>query len=140
MDIPGYNNRPILFFDGVCNLCNRWVQLVLKNDKKGQLVFASLQSRYGQRVQDELRKQYGSVPDSLVLYYKNKFYIRSSAALKTAKLMGGAWALLATGFIVPGFIRNAVYDWVARNRYKWYGRKDACMIPTPELKARFLPD
>lgn len=140
MNIPGYNDRPVLFFDGVCNLCNRWVQFVLRHDKKGSIVFASLQSHYGQLAQEELRKQYGAVPDSLVLYHNSKFYTRSAAALKTAQFMGGAWRLLTGGFIVPGFIRNRIYDWVARNRYKWYGKKDACMVPTPELKSRFLPE
>ena len=139
MDIPGYNNRPILFFDGVCNLCNHWVQFVIKRDRKKQMVFASLQSQYGQAAQQALLKEKGSIPDSLVLYYNNKFYTRSGAALKTAQLLGGTWQLLAAGFIIPGFIRNAIYDWVAHNRYKWYGRKDTCMIPGPELTDRFLP-
>jgi len=139
MDIPGYNDKPILFFDGVCNLCNKWVQFVIRNDKKKQIVFASLQSKYGQEAQQELKQQTGSVPDSLVLYHNNKFYTKSSAALKTATLMGGAWPILAIGFILPGFIRNGIYDIVARNRYKWYGKRDECMVPSPGLKARFLP-
>lgn len=139
MDIPGYNDRPILFFDGVCNLCNRWIQFVIKNDRKKQIVFASLQSKFGREAQEELRQRKGAVPDSLLLYYNNKFYTRSSAALKTAQLMGGTWQVFAVGFILPGFIRNGIYNWVSRNRYKWYGKRDECMIPTPELSARFLP-
>jgi len=139
MNIPGYNDKPVLFFDGVCNLCNGWVQFVIKRDKKKRIVFASLQSTYGQQAQEELRQQLGTVPDSLVLYYNNKFYTKSAAALKTAQLMGSIWQLAVAAWIVPGFIRNGIYDWVARNRYKWYGKKDTCMIPTPELSARFLP-
>lgn len=139
MDIPGYNDKPILFFDGVCNLCNSWVQFVLKHDRKKQLIFASLQSPYGQQAQQEIKKLHGSVPDSLILYYNHKFYTRSAAALKTAGLMGGMWPLLGIGFILPAFIRNALYDMVARKRYKWYGKREQCMIPAPGVMARFLP-
>jgi predicted DCC family thiol-disulfide oxidoreductase YuxK len=139
MDIPGYNDRPILFFDGVCNLCNNWVQYVLKHDRNKRIVFASLQSPYGQKVLQELKEMHGSVPDSLLLYCNSKFYTRSAAALKTAGLMGGAWPLLTIGFIIPSFLRNAIYDGLARKRYKWFGKRDSCMVPTPELAARFLP-
>ncbi|OJW81157.1 MAG: hypothetical protein BGO69_04465 [Bacteroidetes bacterium 46-16] len=139
MDIPGYNDKPILFFDGVCNLCNSWVQFVLKHDREKQLIFASLQSPYGQQAQQEIKKLQGSVPDSLILYHNNKFYTRSAAALKTAGLMGGMWPLLGIGFILPAFIRNAIYDMVARKRYKWYGKRGQCMVPAPGVMARFLP-
>ena len=137
MSLPG-KDHSILYFDGVCNLCNGVVQQVIKNDRKQQFLFASLQSGAGAAAQETIKQQYGKVPDSIILYHKGKYYIKSAAALKTARLLGGAWKLLAIGYILPPFFRNIVYDWVARNRYRWFGRQDTCMMPTEELNARFL--
>lgn len=137
MSLPG-NDHPILYFDGVCNLCNGVVQQVIKNDRKQQFLFASLQSAAGAAAQEAVKQQYGKVPDSIILYYRGKYYIKSAAALETAWLLGGAWKLLAVAYILPSFFRNIVYDWVARNRYRWFGRQDACMMPSKELNARFL--
>lgn len=130
-------NQPILFFDGVCNLCNASVQRVIKADQKGIFRFASLQSEAAQeRLADsdlnpeELK--------SVILYHRDQFYTRSNAVLESARLLGGTWSLLYVFKIIPRFIRDAIYDWVARNRYRWFGKKDACMLPTPELKNRFL--
>ncbi|HKK74639.1 MAG TPA: thiol-disulfide oxidoreductase DCC family protein [Saprospiraceae bacterium] len=130
-------NQPILFFDGVCNLCNASVQRVIKADQKGIFRFASLQSEAAQeRLADsdlnpeELK--------SVILYHRDQFHTRSDAVLESARLLGGAWSLLYIFKIIPRFIRDGVYDWVARNRYRWFGKKDACMLPTPELKNRFL--
>ena len=127
----------MILFDGVCNLCNGAVQFVIKRDKKKYFSFASLQSGEGQK----LSVQYGlPVNDfnSFILVENGKAYTRSTGALRVIKKLKGLWPLLYGFMIVPGFIRNAVYDWIARNRYKWFGKKDECMIPTPELKARFL--
>lgn len=135
--LPGSDN-PILFFDGVCNLCNGFVQFVIRNDKQSRFSFASLQSTAGNKVVQAYEQQQGKVPDSLILLYKGEFYTKSDAALMTARLLGGAWCFFLVGYIFPRFIRNAIYDKVAKNRYKWFGRKDECMIPTPELKSRFL--
>ena len=129
---------PILFFDGVCNLCNNFVQLVIKNDKQAKFRFSSLQSGTGDTVRQHLLQSMGPVPDSLILLYKGRFYFKSDAAIMTARLLGGAWSLLTLGYILPRFLRNAIYDRVARNRYKWFGKRDSCMIPTPELNERFL--
>lgn len=129
---------PILFFDGVCNLCNSTVQFIIKKDKRKILRFASLQSSTGQKVGMQLASIHGTMPDSLVLQRNGKLYIKSDAALQVSKLMGGAWPLLAVFLIVPRFIRDGIYDWVARNRYKWYGKQDECMMPTKELKERFI--
>jgi len=79
-----------------------------------------------------------NVPDSVILYYKGKYYSRSSAALRIARLLGGAWVVLYAGMILPRFIRDGIYEWIARNRYKWFGKRNECMIPTPGLRSRFL--
>lgn len=127
----------IILFDGVCNLCNGAVLFVIKRDKKDIFRFAALQSDQGQA----LKKRYGidtSKTDSIILIENDKAYIKSTAALRIARSMKGAYPLFFGFMIVPNFIRNWVYDFIARNRYKWYGRKDQCMIPTPELQAKFL--
>lgn len=130
--------RPILYFDGVCDLCNRWVQFVIRHDKKKQFLFASLQSVAGQKALSDLKQLTGKIPDSLVLWYKDRYYIKSSAVLKVMGLLGGLFRFLSVGYIFPFFLRNGIYDIVARNRYKWFGKRNECMIPTPDLKSRFL--
>lgn len=131
--------RPVLLFDGVCNLCNRAVQYVIKHDTRRRFLFASLQSDTGHKIMDAYKAAGNKLPDSMVLYYKGKYYTRSGAALRSAWLMGGFTAIWAIGLIVPPFIRNIVYDWVACHRYKWFGQMDVCMVPAPELNDRFLP-
>jgi predicted DCC family thiol-disulfide oxidoreductase YuxK len=132
------HKQPVLFFDGVCNLCNGLVQFVIRHDKKKQFLFASLQSAAGAAALDGLKKQSGEVPDSVILFYKGKYYARSSAAIMLARLLRGPWQLLSAGYIIPRFIRDAAYNFIARNRYKWFGRQEACWLPAPELKERFL--
>jgi predicted DCC family thiol-disulfide oxidoreductase YuxK len=131
-------HKKLILFDGVCNLCNASVLYVIKRDKKDLLMFAPLQSNIGKQI----IKQYNldtSKTDSILLYSKtNGLSVKSSAALQIAKHLGFPNNLMSIFFIVPPFIRNWVYDFIAKNRYKWYGKKDACMIPTPELKAKFL--
>jgi len=130
--------KPIILFDGVCNLCNNAVQFIIRHDPDEKFLFASLQSEFGQ----QLMKQY-SLPsenfNSFILVQDNKVYNKSTGALKVAKELIGTWKLLYIFIVVPRFIRDAVYTWIANNRYKWFGKKDDCMIPTPQLKARFLP-
>jgi predicted DCC family thiol-disulfide oxidoreductase YuxK len=132
------SDRPLLLFDGVCNLCNSFVQTIIRNDKRQLFRFSSLQSGTGQRVLQYIQQNTGTVPDSLILLYRGKLYFKSDAALKTASLLKGKWLFLTAGYIVPRFIRNIIYDIVARNRYRWYGKRDECMMPTPELNSRFL--
>ena len=127
----------ILLFDGICNLCNRSVQYVIKHDPHAAFTFASLQGEHGQ----QLLKQYNLPPDDLnsfVLIQNNKAYTRSTAALKVAKQLNGTIQLLYGFIIVPVFLRDAVYKLIAHNRYKWFGKRNECMIPTPALKERFL--
>lgn len=129
------SNEPIIFFDGVCNLCNASVQWIILRDKKKQFRFAPLQ---GNTAKELLKISQDEAPQSVILYHKGKVFNKSSAALRIAILLGFPFNLTGIFFIVPSFIRNIVYDWIARNRYRWFGKKDACMIPTPELKTLFL--
>ena len=131
------NSQPIILFDGICNLCDGAVQFVIKHDPENQFLFASLQSEAGQR----LLKQYKlSIENfnSFILIQDEKVYNKSTGALKVARQIKGVWSWLYIFIIIPAFIRDTVYTWIAQNRYKWFGKKEACMIPTPELKARFL--
>jgi predicted DCC family thiol-disulfide oxidoreductase YuxK len=131
------NDKPIVLFDGVCNLCNSVVQFIIKRDKKKQFLFASLQGKTGQEVLKKFNLPSADF-DSFIVLEGDKVYTRSTAALHMLKKMSGGWKFLYGFIIVPRFIRNAVYDWIARNRYKWYGKRNECMIPTPDLKERFL--
>jgi predicted DCC family thiol-disulfide oxidoreductase YuxK len=130
-------DKPVILFDGVCNLCNRSVQFIIKRDTKKKFLFASLQGKTGGEI---LKKFDLPVNDfnSFILAEGDRIYTRSTAALRIARQLSGGWKLLYGFMIIPAFIRNAVYNWIARNRYKWFGKKDECMIPTPELKERFL--
>lgn len=127
----------IILFDGVCNLCNSSVQFVIKHDKDKKFMFASLQSTAGQL----LLKQF-DLPlqdfNSFILIENEKVFLKSTAALMVAKQLKGAVKLLYGFIIVPPFIRNGAYNFIAKNRYKWFGKKESCILPTAELKARFL--
>ena len=129
--------KPIILFDGVCNLCNNSVQFVIRHDKTSRFSFAALQSKTGQILLQRFNlPQQGF--DSFVLIQNDKVFLKSTAALTVAKQLDGPVKLLYSFIIVPAFIRNAIYNFIAKNRYKWFGKKDYCMIPTPALKARFL--
>ncbi len=127
------SNNPVIFYDGLCALCNKSVQFVIKRDRKKIFRYAALQSAYAQQ---ELGNDIQF--DSFVLWHKGKLYTKSTAALKVLWLLDGVWALGSIAMIVPAFIRNAVYDWVARNRYKWFGKYESCPLPTAEQRALFL--
>jgi len=131
------DERPIVLFDGVCNLCNRSVQFIIRKDKKKQFLFASLQGKTGQEVLKRFKLPVDNF-NSFLLVEGDHVYTQSTAVLKMLKKLGGGWKLFYAFIIVPKFIRNAVYNWIARNRYKWYGKRDECMVPTPELRERFL--
>lgn len=130
-----YDN--IIFFDGVCNLCNASVRFVIKRDTSKRFKFASLQSDYAASVFRKLNFNSVGV-DSIVLLENGKFYVRSTAALKMARHLSGLWQILYAFIIIPPFIRDAVYDFVARNRYKWFGKKEYCEVPSAETRGRFL--
>lgn len=130
-------NLPVLLFDGVCNLCNGSVQWVLMHDAKAQFRFAALQSDTGQM----LLRQFGLAPaqlDTVVLVAGDRVFLRSDAPLEIVRRLGGGWALLYVFKVLPRPLRNAVYDWVARHRYRWFGRQETCMLPRPEWKGRFV--
>jgi predicted DCC family thiol-disulfide oxidoreductase YuxK len=137
MNNPTTYQNPIILFDGVCNLCNSTVQFVIKNDTKKIFRFASLQSSFGQNIlqQHQLNTKELS---SLVVLEKDFIYTKSTGALHIAQKLKFPFNLLYGLIIVPPFIRNAVYKFVAKNRYKWFGKTETCWVPTPELKTLFL--
>lgn len=131
-------DKKIILFDGVCNLCNSMVQFVIKNDQKDIFRFVALQSDLGKEILKYIGIDQKNF-DSIVLYEPGvAYYYKSTAAIEIAKQLGGFFNVLTIFRIVPSFLRNPMYDYIARNRYKWYGQKDACMIPTPELRSKFL--
>lgn len=126
----------VILFDGVCNFCNSSVQFIIKRDPRGIYQFTSLQSEVGQK----LLKDH-EVPvelDSFIYIEDEKIYFKSTAALKVFRNLKGLWKLLYIFIIVPRPLRDVVYGVIARNRYKWFGKRDACMIPSPEQRKRFL--
>lgn len=129
--------QDVLLFDGVCNLCNSSVNFIIDHDPKGHFKFAALQSDFGQQKLKELGYDQEEF-DSLVLLSGEHVYKKSSAALRIAKKLSGLYPLLYVFIIIPPFIRHAVYDIIAKNRYKWWGKRDSCRMPTPELRARFV--
>ena len=131
-------DKKIILFDGVCNLCNSSVQYIIKNDKKDLFRFVALQSALGQEILNYIGIDSKNI-DSIVLYEPGlAYYYKSEAALQIAKNLGGLFSLAIIFNIIPTGIRNQLYDYIAKNRYKWYGKKDSCMLPTPELKTKFL--
>ena len=130
-------DHPIILFDGVCNFCNSAVNFTLKRNTKAEIRFAPMQSEAGQK----LLQQYNLPADdmeSFVFIENGVAYKQSTAALKVCRHLRGLWPMCYVFMIVPKFIRDGIYNWIAKNRYKWFGVKQACMIPTPEVKSRFL--
>jgi len=130
------NKRRLIFFDGDCNLCQYAVQFVLQRDKKGRYFFASLQSELAK----ELLSASGPVPldfSTIILWEEGRIFHRSTAALRIAKGLPALWPLLYAFIIVPIFIRDGIYNWIAANRYQWWGKSASCLVPKPEWKNRF---
>jgi predicted DCC family thiol-disulfide oxidoreductase YuxK len=130
---------PILLFDGHCNLCNAWVQFIVKRDSAGTIRFASLQSGAGRRLLEEHKIDENYI-ESLVFFEEERFSVSSTAALRTLSYLDDWQKHLIFLTVVPRSLRDLVYRFIARNRYKWFGRREQCMIPTTELSKRFLPD
>lgn len=131
-------DKKIVLFDGVCNLCDSSVQFIIKNDSKDIFRFVALQSDLGKSILDYLKID-STTTDSIILYVPGKaYYIKADAALTIAEDLKGILSSLSYLKLLPDFIKNFGYDLVARNRYKWYGKKDYCMLPTPALQSKFL--
>lgn len=131
------SDNPIVLFDGLCNLCSSSVQFIIKHDPANRFRFASLQSDVGQRILQQ-HSLSPAVLNSLILYQQGTIYTRSTAALRVVKQLSGGWQMLGIFLLLPAFIRDALYDLVSRNRYKWFGKKTACWLPSPSLANRFI--
>lgn len=131
------HSYPVVLFDGVCNLCQGSVQWILKRDRAGRFRFASLQSDIAQQLLENFGYSKENF-DSVVLIQNGKIFTKSDAALRIAQGLGGLWPLLSLFRVVPKFFRNAVYNWIARNRYSWFGKTQECWLPTPQWRNRFL--
>ncbi|MGY3055374.1 putative DCC family thiol-disulfide oxidoreductase YuxK [Pedobacter sp. UYEF25] len=129
--------QAVIFFDGVCNLCNASIQFVISRDKKNFYNFAALQGDYAKKKLLEFNVDLAT-SNSIFLVEDGKLYSKSTAALRIARHLGAAWPILYLFMVVPKFIRNGVYGVIAKNRYKWFGKKESCWLPTPELQGRFL--
>ena len=130
------NITNIVLFDGICNLCNKTVQFIIHRDQKSKFRFASLQGEAGQL----LMKQIGVPAESQTIVYisDNRFYIKSTAVLRILRGLGGGWLLLFSLIIIPRFLRDLVYDIIAKRRYRYFGKRESCMIPSLEYRERFL--
>lgn len=128
--------NPIVLFDGVCNYCNAMVNFAIRHDKKGLIKFAPLQSEAGKILKEKYQLDPGI--DSVIFIDNGKVYTYSDAAIRITKYLQWPSKALYAFMIVPAFIRQPFYKWVARNRYKWFGEKETCMVPGPDVRARFL--
>lgn len=135
-DLP--EGKKIVLFDGVCNFCNASVRFVLKRDKKDQFRFASLQSYLGKKLTQERGINTDDIDSIILIDPGNAYYIKSTAALEIAKDLSGLYPMLSIFLFLPEGFRNVVYDFVAKNRYKWFGKSKTCPFPTPEENSKFL--
>ncbi|MEC7262333.1 MAG: thiol-disulfide oxidoreductase DCC family protein [Bacteroidota bacterium] len=131
-------NKKIILFDGVCNLCNGSVQFVIKRDRKDIFRYAAIQGEVGRQLITERHIDTIQVDSIILIEPGVAYFTKSDAALEIAGELGGLWKLTSVFKCIPKSIRDVIYDFVARNRYKWFGKQESCMIPTPELKAKFL--
>ena len=132
-----FPEKPLVLFDGVCNLCSASVQFVIEHDPEGKILFASLQSEHGQAILQHLGMKTDDF-DTFILIENGVAYTRSTGVLKEVRYFSGLWKYLYALIIVPRPIRDFFYNIIAKNRYRWFGKKNECWLPTPELKMRFL--
>lgn len=131
------SNNGIILFDGVCNFCNNSINLVIRKDKRDYFRFAPLQSEAGKILTEKFNID-TTKTDSVLLIENDVLYSKSTAALRIARKMGGLFPLCYAMIIIPKFLRDPMYDFIAKRRYKWFGKKESCMIPTPEIRTKFL--
>lgn len=129
--------QPIILFDGVCNFCNNSVNFVIIRDPKSVFKFATLQGCVAQQILKSYNLDNAEM-NSFVLIENDKIYTKSTAVLRVCRRLKGLWPLMYGFIIVPKLIRNGIYNWIAKNRYTWFGKKEVCMIPSPDVSARFL--
>jgi predicted DCC family thiol-disulfide oxidoreductase YuxK len=131
------NDYSFILFDGICNFCNSAVNFIIRHDKKNNFKFAPIQSEVGKSLIDQFKMNPVGI-DSVILIKGDSYYIKSKAFIKIIKNLKGLWKLFYILIIIPRPIRDFFYDILARNRYKWYGKREECMVPTKEIKNRFL--
>lgn len=129
-------DTPIVFFDGVCGLCNRSVNFLLRVDKKRKLRFTPIQ---GETALAHLPPERRESLDTIIFLHANRLYFRSDAILMILRTLGGFWSVFVMAYMIPRGVRNWLYDWIASHRYRWFGKKESCRLPTPQERASFLP-
>lgn len=129
---------PVVLFDGECNLCNASVRFVLDRDPRGTFKFASLDSPVARQLISASARSADNLPDSVLLVEEGRVSDRSTAALRISRRLKWPWKLVYVLILVPRPLRDLAYDWIARRRHAWFGRSEACLVPTPELQSRFL--
>ncbi len=135
-DLP--KDKKIILFDGICNLCDNAVQFIIKHDKNDIFRFVSLQSELGNSISKHIGIKNNQI-DSIILYQPGiAYFIKADAALKILKELNSNYRFLLLFSFIPSFIKNSIYDYIATNRYKWYGKKESCLIPSRELESKFL--
>ena len=130
----------VVLFDGDCSFCHWSVQFILRRDPARRFQFASLQSSVAQRLLAQMGQSRAQLPDSVVLLERGRIYTRSTAALRIARHLTFPWFLSGVCLLVPSPVRDLVYDWIARNRYRWFGKQQSCPLPPPEMQSRFLTE
>lgn len=136
--LPHHQEGPIIFFDGVCNLCNKSVRFVIKRDHNNLFYFAPLQSQVAKEVLGDHNFTKENMPDSIILLHQNQVYIASDAVIKIGELLGGVWKIGKAFKWIPRGVRDLLYQFVAKTRYAVFGQKEQCAIPSPEVRRKFL--
>lgn len=134
------DGKPVIYYDGTCILCNRVVQFVWKHDRQARFLFGMLQSERGKKIRHAAGGDPGGDPDSVILVYRDMVFTKSAAVIEVCRLLGGVWKLAVMGYLIPRVVRDRLYELVANNRYRWFGRSDECMLPSPAFRKRLVGD